>query len=161
MRDQRFQVELTRSDQLKRGLPALPTATEAELAQLAHPNWAYRNDSSLSVNFHRINDKVSISERDLRNGNFKEPLDELRIKVKAISHSLRQISPKILPNIDSYFICSLRGDNLKLAQQILGVTHEQAELLRVNPLGTACALVPSVWPLPVMITFPPLPESFE
>ena len=86
---------------------------------------------------------------------------ELRIKVKAICHSLGQISPKILPNIDSYFICSLRGDNLTLAQQILGVTHEQAELLRVNPLGTACALIPSVWPLPVMINFPPLPENFE
>ena len=31
--------------------------------------------------FHRINKEVSISERDIADGRFEEPLDELRIKV--------------------------------------------------------------------------------
>lgn len=86
---------------------------------------------------------------------------EMRIGIMPICHSLGQISPKVCCNIENYFCCSLRGDNLRLAQQILGVTAEQAEFLRVNPRGTACALVPNVWPLPVLISFPPIMEYMK
>ena len=84
---------------------------------------------------------------------------EMRVGILPICHSIGNISPKILPNLESLFVCSLRGEDLRIAQQVLGISREQAESLRVNPRGTACALVPSVWPLPVMISFPPLPES--
>jgi len=86
---------------------------------------------------------------------------EMRIALWPICHSLSQISRKILPNIESFFVCSLRGDDLRFAQQILGIRPETAEFMRVNPRGTACALVPSVWPLPVMVSFPPLKESLK
>lgn len=86
---------------------------------------------------------------------------EMRITIWTICHSLSQISRKILPNIESFFVCSLRGDDLRFAQQILGIRPETAEFMRVNPRGTACALVPSVWPLPVLISFPPLMESLQ
>lgn len=79
---------------------------------------------------------------------------EMNIGFITCSHSLDQISPKILPNLESYFVCSLRGQNLQHAKQILGTNDEQTEMLRVNPRGTACALIPSVWPYPVMISFP-------
>ena len=84
---------------------------------------------------------------------------EMRVGIVPICHSLGNISPKILPNLESLFVCSLRGEDLRLAQQVLGISQPEAEWLRVNPRGTACALVPSVWPLPVQITFPRLPES--
>jgi hypothetical protein len=83
---------------------------------------------------------------------------EMRVGTTAICHSIGQISPKILHSLESIFVCNLRGDNLSVAQQVLGITREQAEFLRVNPKGTGCALVPSVWPLPVMIHWPPLLE---
>lgn len=86
---------------------------------------------------------------------------EMRIGIMPICHSLGQISPKVRCNIENYFCCSLRGDNLGLAQQVLGITAEQAEFLRVNPRGTACALIPSVWPLPVLIGFPPIMEHLK
>jgi len=86
---------------------------------------------------------------------------EMRIGTMAICHSLGQISPKIVHSLESIFVCSLRGDDLARGQQVLGITPEQAEFLRVNPRGTACALVPSVWPLPVMISFPPLLEVLQ
>ena len=85
---------------------------------------------------------------------------EMRIGIIPVVHSLRQISPKILADIESFFVCSLRGDDIVLAQRILGITAQQAEALRVNPRGTACALCPSVWPHAVMINYPPLPEVF-
>jgi hypothetical protein len=84
---------------------------------------------------------------------------EMRITFWPICHSLSQISRKVLPNMESFFVCSLRGDDLRFAQQILGIRPETAEFMRVNPRGTACALVPSVWPLPVLIGFPPLMEK--
>ena len=84
---------------------------------------------------------------------------EMRITFWPICHSLSQISRKLLPSIESFFVCSLRGDDLRFAQQILGIRAETAEFMRVNPRGTACALVPSVWPLPVLISFPPLRED--
>jgi hypothetical protein len=86
---------------------------------------------------------------------------EMRTGIAVSCHSLGQISPKIRCNIENYFCCSLRGDNLGLAQQVLGITQEQAEFLRVNPRGTACALIPSVWPLPVMIGFLPIMEYLK
>ena len=85
---------------------------------------------------------------------------EMRIAIIPVVHSLRQISPKIVADIESFFVCSLRGDDIYLAQRILGITAQQAEALRVNPRGTACALCPSVWPHAVMIHYPPLPEVF-
>ena len=84
---------------------------------------------------------------------------EMRIGIIPVVHSLRQISPKILADVESLFVCSLRGDDIYLAQRILGITAQQAEALRVNPRGTACALCPSVWPHAVMIHYPPLPEN--
>ena len=43
------------------------------------PNPSFGNYGILE--FHRINRKVSISERNIVDGRFEEPLDELRIKV--------------------------------------------------------------------------------
>lgn len=83
---------------------------------------------------------------------------EMRIGKFLISHSLKQVSPKILPNIESYFVCTLRGDDTRLAQQLLGISPEQTEFMRTNPRGTACALIPAIWPLPVLINYPRLPE---
>ena len=84
---------------------------------------------------------------------------EMDIGTMAICHSIGQISPKVLHSLESIWACTLRGDNLSVAQQVLGITREQAEYLRVNPKGTGCALVPTVWPLPVMIRWPPLLEA--
>ena len=86
---------------------------------------------------------------------------ELRIGIVPICHSLSQISRKVLVNIENYFCCSLRGDNLHLAQQILGISSQQAEFLRVNPRGTACTLTPSVWPYPVLIEYPDFMEQLK
>jgi len=83
---------------------------------------------------------------------------EMRIGIDLVCHSLSQVSRKILVNIENFFCCSLRGDDLSIAGQVLGVTQQQAEFLRVNPRGTACALVPSVWPLPVLVEYPPIME---
>ena len=83
---------------------------------------------------------------------------EMGLGVMAICHSLGQISPKILHSLESAFVCSLRGDDLRRAQQIIGLNPVQAQTMRVNPRGTACALVPSVWPYPVMVQFPPFQE---
>jgi len=85
---------------------------------------------------------------------------ELDIELMAVCHSLGQVSRKILPNIDSIYACSLRGDDMFVAQQVLGISHEEAEYMRTNPLGTACALVPaSGWPKPVLVSFPKLEDS--
>ncbi|MCF7955251.1 MAG: hypothetical protein K9M75_05575 [Phycisphaerae bacterium] len=83
---------------------------------------------------------------------------EMRIGNFLICHSLKEVSPKILANIESYFLCSLRGDDPRLAQQLLGISREQTEFMRTNPRGTACSLVPAIWPLPVLINYPRLPE---
>jgi hypothetical protein len=86
---------------------------------------------------------------------------EVRTGIVVPCHSLSQISPKICCNIENYFCCSLRGDDTRVAQQVLGLTPEAASYLRVNPRGTACALVPSIWPLPLMIEFPPIMEHLK
>jgi hypothetical protein len=86
---------------------------------------------------------------------------EMRSGIAIQCHSLGQISPKIRCNIENYFCCSLRGDNLGLAQQVLGITVEAAEFMRTNPRGTACSLVPSAWPLPVLIGFPNIMEYLK
>jgi len=82
---------------------------------------------------------------------------EMKIGNFLICHGLKQVSPKILSNIESFFVCSLRGDDIRLAKQLLGISHKQAEFMRINPRGTACSLVPSIWPLPVLINYPRLP----
>lgn len=84
---------------------------------------------------------------------------EMRIGMMIICHSLQQVSPKVMNNIDSFFVCSLRGDNVSLASQILGLTPQQAQYMRINPRGTTCALIPSVWPRPVLIKVPCLVEN--
>ena len=84
---------------------------------------------------------------------------ELRVNYVPICHSLSNISSKILSSLENFFVCSLRGQDLRMAQQTLGISLEEAAWLRINPRGTLCALVPSVWPLPVIVSFPQLPES--
>jgi len=86
---------------------------------------------------------------------------EMRIYVTIVSHSIKQISEKMRCNISNYCCCSLRGDDLTLAQQVLGITRPQAEFLRVNPVGTACILVPCIWPLPTLISYPNILELIQ
>jgi hypothetical protein len=87
---------------------------------------------------------------------------EMRIGIFPICHSTSQVSPKLLPNIENVIVCNLRGDDLRGAQRLLGTNELQTEWLRAGiPLGVACALIPSSWPLPVAVSYPNLRESLN
>jgi len=83
---------------------------------------------------------------------------ELNIGTILLAHSLSSISPKILKNAESHIFLALPGEDPRAIQRILGTTPEQTAAIRILQPGQAVASNSSIWPLPVLIHFPPLPN---
>jgi|GEM_PF-2290067 len=79
---------------------------------------------------------------------------EMGIGQWLLVHSASQLSRKLLGNVESVIVCNARGDDILTVQRILGLTRDQAESLRIAPIGVACALIPSVWPKPLAVRYP-------
>lgn len=84
---------------------------------------------------------------------------ELGIGFIPIVHSLSQISPEILPNVGTFMVAGIGGQDLPVARQLLGLNRDQAEFLRVSPPGTGCLFSPSIYPKAFSFFYPPLPEG--
>ena len=81
---------------------------------------------------------------------------EFKIGLLPVFHSLRSLSPKIARNINNWVAVGLQGDDLDVAQRIMGLHSEQAQsLLRLGD-GEAVGLFPSVNPRPIFFTYPML-----
>jgi hypothetical protein len=84
---------------------------------------------------------------------------ELNIGTIVISQVLGTLSPKIIQNAETVLACAMQGEDERVIQRLLGTTAEQTAMIRVLQPGQAVASIPSVWPLPVLIAFPPIPDA--
>jgi hypothetical protein len=71
-----------------------------------------------------------------------------------ILHGVTSVSPKILQNCESFFVCASQGEDDRVLQRLLGTTPETTAAIRLLRPGQEVASIPNIWPLPVLVTSP-------